>query len=305
MDTPLLSKMVKELILENDAVTLPGIGTFVAELVGASFSDKGYTINPPYRRLSFTQREGADTLLVDIYASSNNVPYESALQILTEFLSTLKTELMAKKSVQFPGLGRLRATRENNFFFIADEDLDIYPDGFGLEPISLKTHEETEEEVSAAVAGLAAMLDEKEMPDQVGHDEKVVGHDGEKVGHDEKVVTPEEKPAEAVVEPVEEKKAQEQPVAVTKEDIQAMVAEQVKQMMAGEEIPRTSRGMTGKEAKAKKPMPKGLKITLRILLILAILAALLLGAFFLAAHFAPDWLDTLLYSPEELEILRA
>lgn len=56
MDTPLLAKMVRELILENDAVTLPGIGTFVAELVGASFSDKGYTINPPYRRLSFTQR---------------------------------------------------------------------------------------------------------------------------------------------------------------------------------------------------------------------------------------------------------
>ena len=287
MDTPLLSKMVKELILENDAVTLPGIGTFVAELVGASFSDKGYTINPPYRRLSFTQREGADTLLVDIYASSNNVPYESALQILSEFLASLKAELMSKKSVQFPGLGRLRATRENNFFFIADEDLDIYPDGFGLEPISLKTHEETEEEVSAAVAGLAAMLDKKEMPDQVGHDGKVVGHDEKgQTGHDGKEVATEEK-AEEPAEPVEEKKAQEQPVAVTKEDIQAMVAEQVKQMMV------------------KKPMRKGLKWTLRVLLILVILAALLLGAFFLAAHFAPDWLDTLLYTPEELEILRA
>ena len=52
-------------------------------------------------------------------------------------------------------------------------------------------------------------------------------------------------------------------------------------------------------------MRKGLKITLWVLLILVILAALLLGAFFLAAHFAPDWLDTLLYNAEELEILRA
>lgn len=270
MDTPLLSKMVKELILENDAVTLPGIGTFVAELVGASFSDKGYTINPPYRRLSFTQREGSDTLLADIYAASNNVPYESALQILTEFLGTLKAELMAKKSVQFPGLGRLRATRENNFFFIADEDLDIYPDGFGLEPISLKTHEETEEQVSAAVAGLAEILSEKEP-------------------------CPSE-PVEETVSPeptVQDKVPEEQPVAVTKEDIQAMVAEQVKQMMA---VPAK---------KEKKPMSKGIKWTLRVLLILVILAALFFGAFFLAAHFAPDWLDTLLYSPEELEILRA
>lgn len=277
MDTPLLAKMVRELILENDAVTLPGIGTFVAELVGASFSDKGYTINPPYRRLSFTQREGADTLLADIYASSNNVPYESALQILTEFLGTLKTELMTKKSVQFPGLGRLRATRENNFFFIADEDLDIYPDGFGLEPISLKTHEETPEQVSAAVAGLASILDGKA-----------------------------EEAEEAVAEPVEGQEAEEKPAAaVTREDIQAMVAEQVKQMMAGEQIPGTSPAVTEKAAKQRKPMSRGWKRTLRILLILAVLAALFFGAFFLAAHFAPDWLDTILYSAEELEILRA
>ena len=296
MDTPLLSKMVKELILENDTVTLPGIGTFVAELVGASFSDKGYTINPPYRRLSFTQREGSDTLLADIYASSNDVPYESALQILTEFLASLKAELMTKKSVQFPGLGRLRATRENNFFFIADEDLDIYPDGFGLEPISLKTHEETEEEVSAAVAGLAAMLEEKDSTDKSWNDEKgQTGHDGKEVATEEK--------AEEPAEPVEEEKAPEQPVAVTKEDIQAMVAEQVKQMMAGEEISRQARNDS--KAKVKKPMRKGLKITLWVLLLLVILAALLLGAFFLAAHFAPDWLDTLLYTPEELEILHS
>ena len=277
MDTPLLAKMVRELILENDAVTLPGIGTFVAELVGASFSDKGYTINPPYRRLSFTQREGADTLLADIYASSNDVPYESALQILTEFLGTLKTELMTKKSVQFPGLGRLRATRENNFFFIADEDLDIYPDGFGLEPISLKTHEETPEQVSAAVAGLASILDGKA-----------------------------EEAEEAVAEPVEGQEAEEKPAAaVTREDIQAMVAEQVKQMMAGEQIPGTSRAVTEKAAKQRKPMSRGWKRSLRILLILVALAALFFGAFFLAAHFAPDWLDTILYSAEELEILRA
>ena len=277
MDTPLLAKMVRELILENDAVTLPGIGTFVAELVGASFSDKGYTINPPYRRLSFTQREGADTLLADIYASSNDVPYESALQILTEFLGTLKTELMTKKSVQFPGLGRLRATRENNFFFIADEDLDIYPDGFGLEPISLKTHEETPEQVSAAVAGLASILDGKA-----------------------------EEAEEAVAEPVEGQEAEEKPAAaVTREDIQAMVAEQVKQMMAGEQIPGTSPSVTEKAAKQRKPMSRGWKRTLRILLILVALAALFFGAFFLAAHFAPDWLDTILYSAEELEILRA
>ena len=53
MDIDLLAKMVKELIVAHDQVGLPGVGTFVAEMIPATFSDKGFTINPPYRRLSF------------------------------------------------------------------------------------------------------------------------------------------------------------------------------------------------------------------------------------------------------------
>lgn len=41
-----------------------------------------------------------------------------------------------------------------------DEDLDIYPEGFGLESVSLKTHQETREEVAAAVEDLAVILEE-------------------------------------------------------------------------------------------------------------------------------------------------
>ena len=166
MDIDLLSKMVKEMILDNDSVTLPGIGSFVAEVVPATFSDKGYTINPPYRRLFFRQRHQDDSRLIDFYCQSNGVaPADFYCQsngvapadgerILTEFLAGLKEILIEKKNVILPGLGRLRATKENNFFFVPDEDLDIYPNGYGLEPISLKTHQETEEEVSAAIAGL-------------------------------------------------------------------------------------------------------------------------------------------------------
>lgn len=156
MDVSLLSKMVREIILDNDSVTLPGLGSFVAEDVPAFFSDKGYTINPPYRKLSFTQREGNDTRLADLYAESNGVSREAALRDLSGFLSDLRGTLISKKVVVLTGLGRLRATRENNFFFVPDENPDIDPSGFGLYPVSLKTHQETPEEVSAAVSGLAA-----------------------------------------------------------------------------------------------------------------------------------------------------
>lgn len=157
--------MVKELILDKDEVSLPGVGTFVAEMVPSVFSDKGYTINPPYKRLSFRQKStGDDSLLIDFYARCNNLDIETASRIIREFLHEMRHVLETRKSIVFPGLGKLRATRENYFFFVADEDLDIYPEGFGLEPISLKTHEETPAEVSATMAALRGILNPEETP---------------------------------------------------------------------------------------------------------------------------------------------
>ncbi len=131
--------MISELITDHNRVGLPGLGTFVAEVVPATFSDKGYTINPPYRRLSFHPSRSEDTLLIDFYAASNGISKEAAGLYLKQFLGEMKSVLKERKTIMLPGLGRLRATVENNFFFVPDPDLDIYPDGFALKPLSLKT----------------------------------------------------------------------------------------------------------------------------------------------------------------------
>ncbi len=150
MDIDLLSKMVKELILDNDKVVLPGLGCFVAEIVPSTFSDKGYTINPPYRKLSFRAKPDRGDELVGFYASQNEVSREIAERIITDFVAELKSVLHQKKNVVFPNLGRLTA-------------------GFGLEPVSLKTHQETKEEVSAAVVGLRSLLDDIASDDIASH----------------------------------------------------------------------------------------------------------------------------------------
>ena len=252
MDIDLLAKMVKEVVMDHDSVTLPGVGCFVTELVPATFADRGYTIMPPYRRLYFTPKQGDDTLLVDLYAKANSVPKADANRILTDFLTEMKEVLKVKKTIVFPGLGRLRATRENHFFFVADEDLDIYPSGFGLDPISLKTHEETKEEVEQAVSSLAEMLEAKPEP----------------------VVEPAPAP---VVEPEPEPAPDPEPV-VEPETVAEPVVEPKKKGKAG-------------------------KLILRILLILLIVLAVFAIALAVLGRLAPEWLDSFLYSPEELEIL--
>lgn len=158
MDIDLLAKMIGELILERDEVSLPGLGTFVAEEVEAAFSDKGFTINPPYRHLSFRQRVTRDNALTLLYARDNSVSEEEAEVIVNGFIRQLGAVLREKKNVILPGLGRLRATKQNNFFFVQDHDADIYPQGFGLESLSLKSLAASKD------AAFSPIIPEEEIP---------------------------------------------------------------------------------------------------------------------------------------------
>lgn len=387
MDIDLLSKIVKELILDNDEVALPGIGSFIAEIVPSVFSDKGYTINPPYRRLSFRQKgSGDENMVIDFYARCNNIDTPTASRIIREFLEEMRHVLETKKSIVFPGLGKLRATKENYFFFVADEELEIYPEGFGLEPISLKTHEETPAEVSATMAALRSILNPEEAEtvteetakaEEVNRQEEATAapaesnakeaeanqekakvnavdakmeEDGTNASETETQTAgiEEAAPAEAnteevevnVNEPVTEEvnepaevnapakptgdnatPAGDNPVNVNdlaanaKTAENAETAENTKSEPAevpmtdnksGATVPATTTTSTATTAQATSQKPAGsktwqvIKWTVIILVILAVTALL---TFIILAHIAPDFIDTILYTPEELEIL--
>lgn len=379
MDIDLLSKIVKELILDNDEVALPGIGSFIAEIVPSVFSDKGYTINPPYRRLSFRQKgSGNENMVIDFYARCNNIDTPTASRIIREFLEEMRHVLETKKSIVFPGLGKLRATKENYFFFVADEDLDIYPEGFGLEPISLKTHEETPAEVSATMAALRSILNPEEAetataetakaeevnrqeeataaPAEDNAKEAVANQEEAKVNAaeakmeedgtnaseaetqttDNEEAAPEEANTEEVEananEPAEVNAPAEQtednatsagdnPVNVndlaanaksgenaeTAENTESEPAEvPMTDNKSGATMPATTTTSTATTVQATSQKPAGsktwqvIKWTLIILVILAVTALL---TFIILAHIAPDFIDTILYTPEELEIL--
>lgn len=374
MDIDLLSKIVKELILDNDEVALPGIGSFIAEIVPSVFSDKGYTINPPYRRLSFRQKgSGDENMVIDFYARCNNIDTPTASRIIREFLEEMRRVLETKKSIVFPGLGKLRATKENYFFFVADEDLDIYPEGFGLEPISLKTHEETPAEVSATMAALRSILNPEEKEEEAATakgEEKAAESDVETEAESGRADEPEEAakdeaeeattapantnqeedgtnasetetqtegteeaaPAEANTEEVEVNEPAEvnvpaeptgdnatptsdNPVNINDLAVNAETAENAKSEPAevpmtdnksGATMPATTTTSTATTVQATSQKPAGsktwqvIKWTVIILVILAVTALL---TFIILAHIAPDFIDSILYTPEELEIL--
>ena len=321
MDIDLLAKMVKEAILDHDTVTLPGVGCFVAELVPSTFSDKGYTINPPYRRLYFSPKQGGDTYLVDLYARDNEeVDTDMATRILTEFLTEMKEVLKVKKTVVFPGLGRLRATRENHFFFVADEDLDIYPEGLGLTPLSLKTHVETPEEVATAVAGLAELISEPVEEVSVSTPaptEPVAEPEPEKEPAPiEPVAEPEPEPEpEQVPEPIAPATEPVEPEPVEPEPAQPEQPQPATEPeKAPEKVPEKALEPVKEPVKEPEPEEEPVQTSPRrkdawrkvgkIALISAGVLAALLLLVVLLGRVAPELLDPLLYSKEELNILR-
>lgn len=339
MDIDLLSKMVKELILDNDKVSLPGLGAFVAEVVPATFSDKGYTVNPPYRRLSFRSNLEPDTLLAELYARANGVAEDIAGRIVTEFVSELAEVLKVKKTVVFPGLGRLRATKENNVFFVADEDLDIYPEGFGLEPVSLKTHQETREEVGAVMESLAAALagtdsgvrsdSEKGPEDSTETVEENVNGSADGVKVEAEPVGPVEDVAElksengaeaemelteAVTEPAEDTPSDTNAWTEVWSEARLDKADDGGEMTpeGGEDVePAAENGQEAAEINDAEESGEGVRksrSTVRKVMVAAGCivgaAAVLLLLYMILARLCPDFINSILYDEGELEVLR-
>ena len=315
----MLSKMVKELILDSDEVVLPGLGAFRAEIVPASFSDKGYTINPPYRRMFFRSKPDQGDSLALFYASSNNVSVEVASRIIRDFVSDLRSVLYERKTVILPGLGRLRATKENNVFFVADENLDIYPEGFALEAISLKNHVQTREEVSAAVQGLADMLDIKapqeasqEEPQEAPQEAPQLDPEPVAAEVDAEPVVEDAVPAEAEIAETESVEAEteeaaEETLPAETETVETVPVEESVVETAEESVVEESSPVVEELEPEPESQPVMKKSPWRIVLKAALwtLAAVVVvaGLFFALSRFAPRLIDRLLYSAEELEIL--
>ena len=378
MDIDLLSRILKELVTDHDMVGLPGIGTFVTEVVPASFSDKGYTINPPYRRLSFVQGRVEDKLLIDFYSESNEVDVEVAEAYITQFLHEMKQVLKERKIILLPGLGRLRATKENNFFFVPEEDLDIYPDGFALKPVSLKNIQREMEPVHIPVSfaeAVQSLMEKKkaepqpeawpeqesqpqaepqpeaeperesqpqaetqpesqlEQPELEADPEQVPEAQAEpepKLRRELVPLDPEQVPYsgadipldpreinEAQFEPESEPEREPEPEAQPQPEQPEAECEsepQPEQQAERESEPQPEQPQSEREPEQEpepqpeqeaQPRQRQRRRWWVVLLVVVALLAVALGVFVILAHAAPDFIDSILYTPEELRIINA
>jgi hypothetical protein len=301
MNISLFSRTIKELILENDRVGVPEVGHFVAEMMPASFSDRRTMINPPYRRMSFSKKDEVTAAEKDLFLNKMEelsvLPSAEVVEKYYNFIKGFISNLESEKVIDMPSLGRMHATSRNEYFFVADEDLDIYPDGIGLTPVSVKAPDpefvpvappetEKESDTETKQESDTETLTEQELksePQTESEPFEVAVIDPEMIEDNEFVEEPEaEKESEPETEPVPEPDAE--PASETLSD------------------PKFGHEQDSSDL-VFEPSKKRVGLWVIVTIIALVIVVALLIFYFGDSEWLSPILDKLLYTKEELRIL--
>ena len=230
MDTTLLSRLFREIVLRDGELILPFMGCIKLEDVPASFSEGGLVVTPPSKKLYFDNYSlSSNDILINEYAKAREVSRMAAKKALYGEIDQIRQEAEKTGRYTLEGFGTFRFDKEEGYTIETDPGFMISSETFGLQTIDLREDKTKEEEKAAEEKRIA-----------------------------EKKRIEEEKAAE--------KKSEE------------------------------------KKDKVEKKKSRTSKVLLWIVLVVAVLVILVLLILIFKEELRP-WLEKILYSKEELEIL--
>jgi hypothetical protein len=130
---------IKELLLQNEGLVIPGFGGFVSEYEPASFDVNENKFLPPTKKLLFkSEYSFNDTVFAEYIEKKENSNKDDATKKIDEFVSQLKNDL--KKGVPFviTNVGTLTQSIKGEIHFEQDKNFNLLTDSFGLKSINIK-----------------------------------------------------------------------------------------------------------------------------------------------------------------------
>ncbi|MDA9242290.1 SPOR domain-containing protein [Flavobacteriaceae bacterium] len=133
-----LSKLISELLIEHDCVTVPGLGSFLGNFKSAHYDLENEKFYPPSKQISFnSQIKANDGLLAKHMSEKSNNEYDLSLKEIHQ--EVIKITLSLKKqSVELKDIGELNLNKEGNIVFTPFLAKNFLKDSFGLSPIYIK-----------------------------------------------------------------------------------------------------------------------------------------------------------------------
>ena len=122
MDIKILSHILKQLIISNNKVLLPGLGSFIVEEMPSSLLNDGATITAPYSTILFKNFEiHNDGILEEAFVKRFGFSNEQSRKEINLLVSDIKKRLIADSTVEFPGFGTLSFSEGFQFVFVPDK----------------------------------------------------------------------------------------------------------------------------------------------------------------------------------------
>lgn len=129
---------VKELLLLNDCVIIPGFGGFVSTYQPANISAARFT--PPGKSVSFNRKLSFnDGLFINYVADKKGVSYMQAGRQTSQLADEMNYRLVDGETLNIPGIGTLVYDEHENLIFTPKIEENLNPDTFGLPAFCYET----------------------------------------------------------------------------------------------------------------------------------------------------------------------
>ncbi|MBP3344541.1 MAG: hypothetical protein J6L20_09425 [Bacteroidales bacterium] len=269
-----LSNLLRQLLSENDEVSLPGMGHFVIVDIPSELINGGKAITPPSRKIVFESSDGdSDKLLVLAYCRERGISENDAAKELSELLRQFKKELVDNAGAEIPGFGRITFGAGGSFVFEADDSFDVAADSYCLETLPLKIMNDQQPVEEAFVIDSLDI----EMADPEENEQPLETEAKEDAGVSEKLEKPEAYEESVTSEEPENPEEQEESAEIVEQPIQ--------------------------ETPVAEPEKQKCRWILWVAAFVGILIIFVILVFLFKEELMP-LLEKLLYSKEELEILQ-
>jgi len=134
-----IKKYIKQLIIDNKGVVIPGLGGFTAEYEPAAFDVSENKFLPPTNKISFnSQYTFSDDKLINLIAQKENTDKEKAELQVETFVIQVKSQLKAGKTVAFPEIGTLHQDSKGKIHFTRDKQSNLLAEAYGLKDLKTR-----------------------------------------------------------------------------------------------------------------------------------------------------------------------
>ena len=139
MDTTLLSRLFREIVLRDGELILPFMGCIKLEDVPASFSEGGLVVTPPSKKLYFDNYSlSSNDILINEYAKAREVSRMAAKKALYGEIDQIRQEAEKTGRYTLEGFGTFRFDKEEGYTIETDPGFMISSETFGLQTIDLR-----------------------------------------------------------------------------------------------------------------------------------------------------------------------